>query len=167
MTRIATHSKIVEFHKAIATAHVGINGFYRFDITELTGRLRSGIQTPVLMLESHSTDLAENSNKTVTFANRRVSFLLLNFSGKVDNYDLRESVLDDLENVALDIVAFLKKCRNDKTHWLYGMIDIDTVQVEKVGPLLDNMFGWNVIYTLKNHEPMCYDEAKWEWPLIS
>jgi hypothetical protein len=110
--------------------------------------------------------MAENSNKTVTFANRRVSFLLLDFAGKVDNYEKKEEVLDGLENIALDIAAFLKKCRNDKSHWLYGMIDIDTVQIEKVGPILDNMFGWNVIYTLKNHEPMCYDAKKWEWPQV-
>ena len=164
MTRIATHSKIVEFHKAIATAHKGINDFYRFDITELQGNLRKGVQVPVLMLESHSTDLAPNANKTVTFANRRISFLLLNFAGKVDNYDLKEQVLDELEVIALDICTFLKKCSDDKTHWLYGMIDLQTVQVEKVGPLMDNMYGWNVIYTLKNHEPMCYDATKWEWP---
>jgi hypothetical protein len=163
MTRIATHSKIVEFHKEISEAYLGINGFYRFDITELTGQLRKGINTPVLMLESHSTDMVENSNKTVTFANKRVSFLLLDFAGKVDNYEKRDQVLENLENIALDIAAFLKKCRNDKTHWLYGLIDIDSIQIEKVGPILDNMFGWNVIYTLKNHEPMCYDATKWDW----
>ena len=115
MTRIATHSKIVEFHKAIATAHKGINGFYRFDITELTNKLRSGVQTPVLMLESHSTDLAPNANKTVTFANRRISFLLMNFAGKTDNYDLKEQVLDELEVIALDICTYLKKCSDDTT----------------------------------------------------
>lgn len=167
MTRIATHSKIVQFHKVIAKAHKCINGFYRFDITELTKKLRSGIKTPVLMLESHSTDLAPNANKTVTFANRRISFLLMNFTGKVDNYDLKEQVLDELEVVALDICTYLKKCSDDKNHWLYGMIDLQTVQIEKVGPIMDNMYGWNVIYTLKNHEPMCYDASKWQWPLIS
>lgn len=164
MARIATHSKIVQFHKDIATANKEIKGFYRFDITELTGQLRRGVETPVLMLESHSTDLSQNQNNTTTFANRRVSFLLLNFTGKTDDYDKKEEVLDDLENVALDICAFIKKCHNDKNHWLYGMVDLQTVQIEKVGPILDNMYGWNVIYTLKNHEPMCYDAEKWQWP---
>jgi len=50
MARTTTHSNIVQFHKDIATAHKGINDFYRFDITELTGRLRNGVVTPVLML---------------------------------------------------------------------------------------------------------------------
>lgn len=165
MTRIATHSKIVQFHKEIAQAHKCIKGFYRFDITELTSNCVR-VETPVLMLESHSTDLAPNANKTVTFANRRISFLLMNFTGKTDNYDLKEQVLDELEVIALDICSFLKKCSDDKTHWLYGMIDLQTVQVEKVGPIMDNMYGWNVIYTLKNHEPMCYDIAKWDWDLM-
>jgi len=164
MARTTTHTNIVQFHKDIATAHKEINGFYRFDITELTGRLRNGVVTPVLMLESHSTDLAPNQNNTSTFANRRISFLLLDFSGKVDNYDKKEEVLDNLENIALDICTFLKKCHNDKDHFLYGMVDLQTVQIEKVGPLLDNMYGWNVLYTLKNHEPMCYDAEKWDWP---
>lgn len=166
MIRTATHSKIVAFHKQIAQANLQINDFFRFDITELAGNLRKGIATPALMLESHSTDLAENSNKTATFANRRISFLLLDFTGKADNYDKKEEVLDKLENTALDIVAYLKKCHNDKTSWLYGMVDLQTVQIEKVGPLMDNMYGWNVIYTLKNHEPMCYDATKWLWPAL-
>lgn len=164
MTRIATHSKIVQFHKGIATANKEIKGFYRFNIAELTGKLRSGIQTPVLMLESHSLSLRENQNKTTTFADRNISFLLLDFAGKSDNYDKQEEVLDDLENVALDIAAYLKHCHNDKSSWLFGMIQNDTFQIQKVGPILDNMFGWNVLYTLKNHEPMCYDATKWEWP---
>lgn len=167
MTRIATHSKIVQFHREIAEANKAIKGFYRFDITELSNKLRSGVQTPVLMLESHSTDLAPNANKTVTFANRRISFLLLDFAGKVDNYDKKEEILDCQEEIALDICTYLKKCHDDKNHWLYGMIDLQTVQIEKVGPIMDNMYGWNVIYTIKNHEPMCYDAEKWEWPLIS
>lgn len=161
MTRIATHSKIVQFHREIAAAHNDINGFYRFNWAEINGKFRAGIQTPALLLESHSLGLKPNQNNTTTFSHRDISFMLLDFTGKADAYDKQETTLDELENVALDICSYLNKLHHDKTSWLYGLIELDKVEIEKVGPIFDNMYGWNVKYTLKNKESMIFDVSKW------
>lgn len=161
--RATTHAHVVAFHQAIANAHNEINGFYRFNWNEITGQFRSGIQTPALLLESHSSQLGTNANNTVTFNNRSVSFLLLDFTGKADNYTRQEEVLDQLENIGLDIAAYLKKQNGDRTSWLFGQFDPATFKMEKVGPIFDNMYGWNILYTPKNLEPLCYDPTKWEW----
>jgi len=161
--RQVTHKPIVAFHQEIATAHKEINGFYRFNWNEITGQFRSGIQTPALLLESHSASLNTNSNNTSTFNGRNISFMLLDFTGKADSYTKQEEVLDKLENVALDIGAYLKKLNGDKTSWLYGKFDPNNFSYEKVGPIFDNMYGWNVLYTLKNHEPLCFEPEKWEF----
>lgn len=164
MSRI-THANFVQLHRIIATAHKRINGFYRFNWNEINGKFRAGIGTPALLLESHSNDLSENANRVTTFSNRSISFLLLDFAGKADNYDKQEQVLDATENIALDIVSYLKKQSNDPDFKLfYGMFQADTVKIEKVGPIFDNMYGWNVTYTIKNHENMCFDPDKWEFP---
>ena len=162
MARTITHKPIVDFHQAIATAHKGINGFYRFNWAEINGKFRSGVQTPALLLESHSSDL-ESSNKVTNFNNRQISFMLLDFTGKADNYAKQEEVLDTLENVALDIISYIVKQNKTQTSWLFGKFDINSVQLEKVGPIFDNMYGWNILYSLKNHESMIYDPLKWNW----
>lgn len=164
MARTGTHKNVVQFHKGIATAHKEIKGFYRFNWNEINGQFRKGVPTPALLLESHSLGLDENSNKVTTFANRAISFLILDFTGKADAYDDQEEVLDNIENIALDICGYFKMINGDPSQRKsYGMIDLSTVEIEKVGPIFDNMYGWNVRYQLKNHEPMCYEESKWEW----
>jgi len=162
--RAVTHKPIVEFHQGIATAHKEINGFYRFNWNEITGQFRSGIQTPAMLLESHSAALNANSNNTATFNGRNISFLLLDFTGKADSYSKQEEVLDKLENVVLDIAAYLKKLNGDRNSWLFGKFDPNNFSYEKVGPIFDNMYGWNVLYTLKNHEPLCFEPDKWVLP---
>jgi hypothetical protein len=163
--RTTTHSNLVAFHKAIADAHKEINGFYRFNWNEINGQFRSGIGVPALLLESHSAQLSTNSNNTTTFNNKNVSFLLLDFTGKVDDYNSQEAVLDKLENVVLDIAAYLKKENGNRDSWLYGKFDTSSFQYEKVGPIFDNMYGWNILYAPKNQEPLCYEAEKWDWPI--
>lgn len=160
-----THSKIVEFHKNLATAHTGIKGFYRFNMNEIMGSFRAGVQVPALLLESHSSDLESQTNMVSNFNARKINFLLLDFTGKADNFNKQDEVLDKLENIALDIISYLVKQNKNPKHFLFGMFDINTVQIEKVGPLFDNMYGWNVLYTLKDHEPMTYDDTKWDFPV--
>ena len=162
MARAVTHKPIVQFHKEVAAAHVGINGFYRFNMSEITGKFRSGVETPALLLESHSSALSGNG--VANFNHRAISFLVMDFAGKITDYDKQEEVLNECENICLDIISLMIKYNSDKTHWLFGKFDVSKVQIEKVGPLWDNMYGWNVIYTLKNQEKMCFDESKWAFP---
>lgn len=162
--RTHTHKNIVDFHHEIQIAHKELNGFYRFNWNEIQGQFRKGILTPALLLESHSSGLETNSNNTTTFNGKSISFLLLDFAGKADDYNQQEDVLDKLENVALDIATYLKKLNGDKTSWLFGKFDPSNYRYEKVGPIFDNMYGWNILYTLKNHEPLCFDPDKWEFP---
>lgn len=162
--RELTHAKLVALHEAIANAHNSINGFYRFNWSEITGELRSGIQAPVLAMESHSGDMFQNSTQSANFANRRISFMLLDFTGKADNYQRQEEVLEALENVVIDIAAYLNKEAKNSNSVLWKKIDVSSIEWEKVGPIFDNMYGWNVKYTIKNHEPLCYEPDKWTWP---
>jgi hypothetical protein len=158
-----THSEIVELHKSIALMHVDIKGFYRFDMNEIIGQFRSGVPTPALLLESHSSNLESQTKMVSNFNSRNISFLLLDFAGKVGNFDKQNEVLDRLENIALDIVSYLVTQNKTNGDWLFGMFDINSVKIEKVGPIFDNMYGWNVLYTLKNHESMIFDATKWNF----
>ena len=166
MARIS-HTQVTELHRLLALWHKEIKGFYRFDMAELAGNLRNGVQTPVLMLESYSSQVKTNANKTANFKDRDISFLLLDYAGKADEYDKHDEVLSRLEVIGDDIASMLDHLRKDRTHWLYMLFDAGTFRMEKVGPLMDGMYGWNILYTLGSKNPLCFEPEKWEIPVIS
>ena len=156
-----THSDIVSLHEVIANSHIEIKGFYRFNFSEITSNLRSGVEAPVLLLESHSSELESLTKMVSNFNSRNISFLLLDFGGKQGDFDRQNEVLDSLENIALDIISYLVNENKNRSSWMFGMFDINSVKIEKVGPILDNMFGWNILYVLKSHESMEINPIKW------
>lgn len=161
MPRIVSHATIVAYHKMIAQAHKQINGFYRFNWSEINNAFRSGALYPALLLESHDSDIRANQNQTATFNERTISFMLLDYAA-YDEYDIQEEVLDTLEQIGLDICSLLNRDRKDKNHWLWGKFD-GQFKMEKVGPVFDSLYGWNIVYSIKNQEPMCFEPEKWEF----
>lgn len=158
-----THKEIVKFHKDIAKYHVDIKGFYRFNVNEIIGQFRSGIQTPALLLESHSSELESQTKMVSNFNKRCISFLILDFAGQPNDFDKQDQVLDDLEHIALDIPSYFAQLNKTKDSFLFNAFDINNYKYEKVGPLFDNMYGWNILYNFKNHESMVLNPAKWNF----
>jgi hypothetical protein len=160
--RPVTHETIKNLHQDIARAHRDINGFFRMNLSEIQGQFRKGIQTPTLVFFSHSADI-ETQTKISHFNNRDIVFWLLDFTGKADNYTRQDEVLDELEEIALDILTFLNKCHRDKDHWLFGKFEASSYGYTKIGPVFDNMYGWEIVYQIKNHEDLKYHPEKWDW----
>jgi hypothetical protein len=163
MARI-THTQVTELHRLLALWHKEINGFYRFDIAELANNLRGGINAPVLMLESYSSQYKTNPNKTSNFKDRDISFLLLDYAGNADSYDKHDEVLSRMEAIGDDIASMLDRLGKDKSHWLYMLFDAGTFKMEKIGPIMGNMYGWNILYTLGSKSPLCFEPEKWDIP---
>ena len=129
--RTLTHSQLVAFHEAIATAHNSINGFYRFNWNEINGQFRSGVQTPAMLLESYSAEIEENQNATTNFNRKAMSFLILDFTGKADNTTYKTKFWTPWKNVALDIIAYLKTENKTRESFLFGMIERGSISYEK------------------------------------
>lgn len=161
--RTLTYKTIREFHKAIADAHIDIKDFYRFDIAEVNNAISDKLELPALFLEAPSSELQSQTKMVSNFNLRNISFLILDHAGAIDDYDKKETILEDTEGIALDIQSYLIKCSKDQNHFLFGKFDINSVRIEKVGPLFDNMHGWNVLYAFSAHEPMTFDESKWNF----
>jgi len=157
-----THAQVTQLHRLFALWHKDIKGFYRFDMAELAGNLRNGVKTPVLMLESYSSQFKTSPNKTANFKDRDISFLLLDYAGAADNYDKHDEVLSRLEVIGDDIASMLNHLGKDKSHWLYMLFDAGTFKMEKVGPLMGGMYGWNILYTLGSKSPLCFEPEKWD-----
>lgn len=161
MPIIVSHATILAYHKMIAKAHKQINSFYRFNFNEIANAFRSGVNYPALLLESHDSDIKPNQNQTANFNERTISFMILEYAAW-DDYDKQEEVLDRLERIGLDIGSLLNRDRKDKTHWIYNKFD-GNIKMDKVGPVFENLYGWNIIYSIKNHENMCFEPDKWEF----
>jgi hypothetical protein len=162
-TRTITNKTITAFIKSIATAHVDINGFYRFNIQEVNNALSDSIGLPALLLEAPSINLISENKMVSNFNLRNISFLIVDHVSGTDNFEAEEDVLENCEGLALDVFSYLVKCAKDQNHFLFGKFDINTVRIEKAGPLFDNMFGWNILFDMKAHEPMCYVPDKWNF----
>ena len=161
--RTINFSRIEQFHKEIATALIELKGFYRFDFQELNNAIPGDIEFPVLMLEAPSSELFSETKMVSNFNRRNISFLVIDHAGAADDYTKKTEVLTDTEGIALDIISYLKKCAIDRSHFLCGLFDINTVRIEKVGPLFDNMHGWNILYEIKAQETMCFVPEKWNF----
>lgn len=158
-----SYKSIVKFHKDIAAAYVDLKGFHRFNFKEINTKMRSGVLAPCLALEAPSSELNSETNNVSNFNNREISFVIIDFGGRPDNFDKQEEVLDRMEVICLDVLAYFVEQNKNRESFLFGKFNINTVRIEKVGPIFDNMFGWNVIYTLKNHQPMKVNTEKWDW----
>ena len=155
-------NKLLQFHNEIATKHKEVNGFYRFNWNEIEGKFRSGIGTPALLMESHSSILTTNTNKVANFNNHSLSLLVLDFTGKPNNFDKQDQVLNNTWYIVMDIVSYLIKENKNPNSFLHMLFNVDSVRIEKVGPIFDNMYGWNLLYSLKNQEPFCFESNKWD-----
>lgn len=162
MERKIDPDKLLQFHKEIAEKHKQLKGFYRFNLNEIEGQFRSGVQTPSLLMMSQSNVLSSNPNKVANFNTHSMSILIIEFAGKPNDFDKENTVLNDTYYIALDVVSYLVKENKNPQSFLYMLFDIATVRIEKVGPIFDNMFGWNLLFDLKNHEPFCFEPEKWE-----
>ena len=159
-----SYKQIQEFHQSVADAHVDIKDFYRVDFEELQGALRTNIKGfPVLMMEAPSVVLSSESKGVSTFGNREMSLLVLTNVTERENFQETENALDTTHRIALDIVSYFKKSAQEESHILFGRFYINTVRLEKVGPIIDNLYGWNILYEIKSFESMQYNPAKWQF----
>lgn len=159
MERKVDPNKLIELHQTIVRRHKKLKGFYRFDFSEIEGEFRRGVETPALLMESHSSAL--HSNNTSNFNTHAMSVLILDFAGQVGDYDKQNQVLNETYYLAMDFVSYLVREKERRESFLYSIFKTDSVRIEKVGPIFDNMYGWNVLYELKNAEPFCWEPDKW------
>ena len=97
------------------------------------------------------------------FNKRNISFLIIDHAGKADDYAKQSDILTQTEGIALDVISYLVKCAKDPAHWLFGKFDINSCQIQKVGPLFDNYYGWNILYEITAQEKMCFVPEKWNF----
>tara|TARA_R110001592_G_scaffold268269_3_gene534512 strand:- start:29015 stop:29506 length:492 start_codon:yes stop_codon:yes gene_type:complete len=129
--------------------HVDLKSFFRFDLSEIMGKMRNGVEYPALLLEDTALSLADNGaqNKSESF---EVSFLVLKTS-KPKEYDLTELALADCLEIAKEIERRLQADAENPSHWLYNRYDQSQTNFHKVGPIFaDTCWGYRCSIILTN-----------------
>ena len=158
--RTTSHNRILEYFEQLATEHVLIEGFYRFNWTEIKASLRNAPQGFMLLMESHAGDLEKEGTAV---RNRRVISALVLAPAAHDDYDKQNEIFDTSEQIVLDIVARIKHDSEGLKHdsplkWLRGF-DVASVRydVNPGTPLFVNRYGYNFIIELPNPGDVCWD----------
>jgi len=158
--RPVSHNVIKKYFQKIANEHKQIHDFSTFNLNAARERLRSGLKTPIFLLESHSSDI--EGGRTSTFNVRTVSFLIMDHVPRND-FEREDEIKNESEQITLDILSRMHRDGNNPEHWLYGLFDKNSVSSDTPPEFLfGDMMGYNTRLEIKNHEPLTFDPDKWE-----
>ncbi len=161
---------VVNYLESLAAAHVDIKGKYRWNVSEVSGAMRKGVELPVMLIDAVETQTS--GDKTKTKHTNTTAFTILGKSntktGNLDEYDAQNEVLDFCQQIGFDIETRILhdaaqiKDANDNKNWLYGMVDKNSFHHFKVGPLFsDGLYGYRCEVSLKNQVCTEPDISKW------
>ena len=161
---------IVTYLEDLATKHADITESYRWNVLDASGAMRSGINTPLMLIDAIETQTTGGPGKTIHKNTTAITIL-----GKpntptahADAYQSQNEVLDHCQKICFEIEARIihdSKQTVDASgnkNWMYGLVDRSSFHFFKVGPIFsDRLFGYRCELTLKNTVPDCPDKTKW------
>jgi hypothetical protein len=162
---------IVNYLESLAVSHIDIKSSYRWNSLEFSGKLRSGVELPVMLIDSVETQTDGDNTKTIH--NNMTAFTILGKlntkTGNLDEYQAQNLVLDFCQNICFDLETRIlydsdqiKDAQGNK-NWLYGMVDRKSFHHFKVGPIFtDGLYGYRCEVTINNQECVIPDSSKWD-----
>jgi hypothetical protein len=140
---MADISSYIDYFRKIASEHKDINGFYMMDINEILDGLRSTVKYPALILENLSGSyMASNLDNPLEVING--GFLIIDHLTNPDDFQGEMVLIDRMKEIGHQVIARMlhdkMKCELLSEKAIPGF-DINNVNFEVVGPVLDNDFG--------------------------
>lgn len=156
----------VDYFKALAERVKAINHddelrkrFFRFNINEIMGSLRYGIDLHehILALESYESRVNAEFNDNLRH-DRHCAFMVLKHLEQRDDFDAQDAALADTEETMLQVIAAIRK--DHRTHGtdIFEKLDYNSIMLQKAGPVFDNCFGWRCTFKFDNHLDLSYKE---------
>ena len=158
MTATTTAFKLLrDYFKNLADTHVLLDGNFVYGGTEkIQQKTVSDKGYPLLWLETPFVDI-DDSGSSFTAGKRSAFVILAKLDAENKNDDEQDEVMDELEEIALDILSKLKKDARENLH----KIELSGT-VEPVNPLLiDNVVGLRFEFEMKNVFTITYNAAHW------
>ncbi|WP_340074560.1 hypothetical protein [Leptobacterium sp. I13] len=161
---------VINYLEQLVANHVDVKTAYRWNVSEISGALRSGIELPVMLIDAVETQTLGDNTKTLHI--NSTAFTILGKpntrTGNLDQYEAQNETLDYCQQICFDLEQRILydsenvKDANGNKSWLYGLVDKNSFHHFKVGPLFsEGLYGYRCELSLKNQVGMAPDGAKW------
>lgn len=152
---------IINYLENLAKQHTLINSHFRWNVSEVTGAFRKGVELPVMLIDAIETQTEGNTTKT--FHNHTTAFTILGKpntrTGNLDDYEAQNEVLELCMQICFDIEARLIGERLKSPF----LVEKNSFHFFKVGPLfVEGLYGYRCEFSLKNKACCQIDALKWK-----
>ncbi len=150
-----TLTDFIAYFRQLAAQHVAIKTFVHGAAGRIIGGSRSGLEYPVLWLETPTLGLSDKDG-TAPYGQRTSAFVVLH-SSESGNYEDQDAKWASTEALALDVLSYLR--RDKKARKI--AFDLNG-QLEAVATLtVDNEIGWRYEFSLGDFVPLKFDATRW------
>jgi len=146
-----THKKLIDYMQDLHEKNVNTKSFFRFNISEIQGSIRSKVNYPCIALESPEGDF-QGSGVFNSLENKQFAFSILDKPIQGD-YSDEDNKLDSCELIGKQFLARIRNDSRTEGSEMFNLFDINDVQYHKVGPIFtDRLFGYRFEIKLSNNK---------------
>ncbi|EKF56248.1 hypothetical protein I215_01958 [Galbibacter marinus] len=156
-----THKQIVDYMKGLHDNNTSTKSFYRFNISEIQGSIRSNIDYPCIALESPEGDFS-GSRSNNSLDNKLFAFSILDKPVQGD-YSDEDIKLDNCERIGKKFLSRMRYDSRIQNSLVFNLFHLSDTQYHKVGPIFtDRLYGYRFEIKLSNSKiDMLIDPEDW------
>lgn len=133
-------------------------GFFEREWSSKTSSVK-GLKSPVLALFRYTLGFDGQNDNSV--AVRKIGFAIMFNKIKPGDLDAQYQAIHDAEQLSIKILARMRYESFNSDHFLYNAFLKDSVEIKPV-ELSAGDFGVDVLFNLKNKQPLKVDFADWK-----
>jgi len=134
--------------------------YFRFNMMELAKSMGSRVEFPAIGVETSDFTLKAGDDDGI-FLDRGIGFIIINQVQQPDDFDAIETIYDDCLEIVMDVLGKIHKDKNCERPEVYNF-DFDGLNIQPIGPVFTNCYGWRVESGSKEPSHIQYDASKFE-----
>ena len=157
-----THKPIIDYFENINLQLKDFpqNSFFRMDLEEIAGAIRSGINFPALAVESPDGD-GQNSVEQNSVIGRMFAYTVY-MNPEMGNFQEQNEMIDLCERIGKKILARMRYDARIEGHFLNNRFKVSSTKWIKVGPIFtERLYGYRFTGIIEGNEPLIIDAADW------
>lgn len=159
-----SHIDYITYFKEIAIKHKSLmhtensKVFHEIDMELISGDTSGKFANTCLLVETESGRLT-GPNWNTLYDSPDIAFIVAK-SCKVEDFEMERQILHDTKVIGFQIWAKIKKDYM-AGHTLMKLVDVGSLQYNKVYAFGDNHFGWRFTLSMKSNEHLTYNPDDW------
>jgi hypothetical protein len=158
-----THKPLIDYFESLNANLKDFpeKSFFRQDLNEIMGAIRSGINFPAMAVESPDGD-GEGSIEQNSVIGRMFAFTVY-MNPEEENFQQQNEMLDLCERIGKKVLARMRYDARVPGHLLHNKFKVSTVKWIKVGPVFtDLLYGYRFTGMIEGSEPLTLDVEDWD-----